>query len=136
RAPRHRSSKPKWMRTNDGETSRQSCAFTVNTVRIEKRFGVFGSMVAFGFLLLDFQIGCRNAKATVRIIIPDSFKQSLTSAQRNWNEAMKDKRVANRERRDQQDRSTNYRERIAPYRSATILAAGREYPARAFPCSK
>src|SRR5437763_6451134 len=71
-------------------------------------------MVAFGFLLLDFQIGCRNAKATARIIIPDSFKQSLTSAQRNWNEAMKDNRVANRERRDQQDRSSNYRERIAP----------------------
>src|SRR5437879_3516125 len=71
-------------------------------------------MEAFGFLLLNLQVSCRNAKATVRIIIPDPFKQGLTSSQRNWNESMKDNRVANREWRDQQDRSSSDRKRITP----------------------
>src|SRR5436305_14570724 len=97
-------------------------------------------MEAFGFLLLNLQVSCRNAKATVRIIIPDPFKQGLTSAQRNWNEAMKDNRIANGKRRNQQNGSTNDRERIAPHRSilrsARIPRAGREHLARIFPCSK
>src|SRR6266478_1970988 len=71
-------------------------------------------MKLFSFLFHDAHVGPRNTKLSLRVIIGNPLQQGLSGAEGNGNEAMKDERVSDRQRQNEQESATKNRERIAP----------------------
>src|SRR2546421_13055431 len=81
--------KPDGMRAHYRQRASSSVLIALDSIAAEKRAGVIGPLVSFGFRHHSFNIRSRQSKSSLPVKVADAHVKHLSGAQRERNEMMK-----------------------------------------------
>src|SRR6266516_1674677 len=102
------------MRAHYRQRARGSVPLALDSVAAEKRAGVIGPLVSFGFCHHSFNIRSRQSKSSLPVIVADADVEHLSGAQREGNEMMKHCPVAKSNWRYYQVECADERSAVTP----------------------
>src|SRR5438309_1330454 len=96
------------MRTDNPEAAGETRAFALDAVGIKERAVIIRTLIDLCFLLHNAHVSIWNPEPTFFVIVSNSFEQSLPGAERQRNEPVKDDRVSDHQRQnDEQSAAHN-----------------------------
>src|SRR5215831_3366834 len=85
------------MGAHDSQTTRESPLIALDTAATKERACIIVTAISFRLAGYRFEIGSRQAKCALLVVVTDSYIQHLPSTKRKRNEVMKHDCVSNRD---------------------------------------